>query len=128
MLLQCVNTLMGTAIHFLMHVLWNPTRDSLRRIKGEAGMWNKQCSNFNSGQAQWLEELSQEGHKFNMLKLLSKILRSLSACSLSISNLKVSVFILLHHLMPPKCQKKRLKYVTPQSQLCTQSESASLEL
>lgn len=33
------------------------TRDSPRRTKGEAGMWSKQCSNFDCRRARWLEEL-----------------------------------------------------------------------
>lgn len=78
---QCVLTWMGNAVHaptqnpiyFLVYVLWSPTRDSRHRTKGKASMWNKQYSNFNSRQGQWLEELSQEGHKFKLLRILSRI-------------------------------------------------------
>lgn len=96
----CVNTHIGqllcmcthkNTIDFLVHVLWNPTTDSLHRTKGEASMWNKQYSNFNFRQAQWLEEMSEEGHKFKILRIFKQDKEVLPVCLLSASKLKISV-------------------------------------
>lgn len=74
-------------VHSAVLVWWIPTRDSLRRTKGEASMWNKQYSNFNSRPAQWLEALCQEGHKFKNTEYFEQDPEDPPACSLTISNI-----------------------------------------
>ena len=39
-------------------------------------MWNKQYSDFKGRQAQWLEELSEEGHKFTTPEISSEIMKT----------------------------------------------------
>lgn len=108
----CINTCTGDAvqeptqnlIYLLVYVLWNLTRDSLHRTKGMAGMWNKQYSNFKSRQGQLFKEPFQEGHKFEMLRILSRILRKIPACLLIFHIKFLSSVLVIFGLLRIKCK------------------------
>lgn len=108
----CINTCTGDAvqeltqnlIYLLVYVLWNLTRDSLHRTKGMAGMWNKQYSNFKSRQGQLFKEPFQEGHKFEMLRILSRILRKIPACLLIFHIKFLSPLLVIFGLLRIKCK------------------------